>query len=138
MTLFFALTLELQRVGTLTKPRLIILVISGMLACLLRNNMIYAMLVWVALLMLFGKGVAASRNQYNVYVMELDQDMREISVDVRRFCYKKDYSFSVCPMPDGSVSLFSNGSGDEQQEGVPVMVPFEALQQTDRNGIELR
>ena len=43
--------------GTLTKPRLIILVISGMLACLLRNNMIYAMLVWVALLMLFGKGV---------------------------------------------------------------------------------
>ena len=89
-------------------------------------------------LMLFGKGVAASRNQYNVYVMELDQDMREISVDVRRFCYKKDYSFSVCPMPDGSVSLFSNGSGDEQQEGVPVMVPFEVLQQTDRNGIELR
>lgn len=83
--------------------------------------------------MLFGKGVAASRNQYNVYVMELDQDMREISVDVRRFCYKKDYSFSVCPMPDGSVSLFSNGSGDEQQEGVPVMVPFEALQQADRN-----
>ena len=57
LTLFFALTLELQRVGTLTKPRLIILVISGMLACLLRNNMIYAMLVWVALLMLFGKGV---------------------------------------------------------------------------------
>ena len=89
-------------------------------------------------LMLFGKGVAASRNQYNVFVMELDQDMREISVDVRRFCYKKDYSFSVCPMPDGSVSLFSNGSGDEQQEGVPVMVPFEVLQQTDRNGIELR
>lgn len=89
-------------------------------------------------LMLFGKGVAASRNQYNVFVMELDQDMREISVDVRRFCYKKDYSFSVCPMPDGSVSLFSNGSGDEQQEGMPVMVPFEALQQTDRNRIELR
>lgn len=57
LTLFFALTLELQRVGTLTKPRLIILVISGMLVCLLRNNMIYAMLVWVALLMLFGKGV---------------------------------------------------------------------------------
>ena len=88
--------------------------------------------------MIFGHGVAVSRDQYNVFVMELDQDMREISVDVRRFCYKKDYSFSVCPMPDGSVSLFSNGSGDEQQEGVPVMVPFEALQQTDRNGIELR
>ena len=59
LTLFFALTLELQRVGTLTKPRLIILVISGMLACLLRNNMIYAMLVWVALLMLLEKASAA-------------------------------------------------------------------------------
>ena len=70
--------------------------------------------------------------------MELDQDMREISVDVRRFCYKKDYSFSVCPMPDGSVSIFSNGSGDEQEDDAPVMVPFEALQQTNRNGIELR
>ena len=28
-----------------------------MMACLLRNNMIYAMLVWVALLLVFGRGM---------------------------------------------------------------------------------
>ena len=57
LTVFFALTLEFQRAETLTRPRLLALIVSGALACLLRNNMIYAMLVWAALLLIFGKGV---------------------------------------------------------------------------------
>ena len=57
LTVFFALTLEYLRTGGLTKPRLALMVVGGAMACLLRNNMIYAMLVWVALLLLFGKGL---------------------------------------------------------------------------------
>ena len=57
LTVFFALTLEYLRTGGLTKPRLALMVVGGAMACLLRNNMIYAMLVWVALLLVFGRGV---------------------------------------------------------------------------------
>ena len=91
-------------------------------------------------LMIFGHGVAVSRDQYNVFVMELDQDMREVSTDVRRFYYHGDYGFSVCPMPDGRFMVFSNGTDIRPQEpsGEPVLVPFDVLEKTDRNGLTLR
>ena len=91
-------------------------------------------------LMIFGHGVAVSRDQYNVFVMELDQDMQEVSTDVRRFYYHGDYGFSVCPMPDGRFTVFSNGTDIRPQEssGEPVLVPFDVLEKTDRNGLTLR
>lgn len=55
--LFAAYMLEFIHFGGLPRGRAAMAVFAGMMACLLRNNMIYAMLVWVALLMLFGKGV---------------------------------------------------------------------------------
>ena len=90
--------------------------------------------------MIFGHGVAVSRDQYNVFVMELDQDMREVSTDVRRFYYHGDYGFSDCPMPDGRFMVFSNGTDIHPQEssGEPVLVPFDVLEKTDRNGLTLR
>lgn len=57
LTLFFALNLEAIRTKALTKPRLAALIASGALACLLRNNMIYAMVVWALLLLAFGRGI---------------------------------------------------------------------------------
>jgi len=91
-------------------------------------------------LMIFGHGVAVSRDQYNVFVMELDQNMREVSTDVRRFYYHGDYGFSVCPMSDGRFMVFSNGTDIRPQEpsGEPVLVPFDVLERTDRNGLTLR
>ena len=55
--------------------------------------------------MIFGHGVAVSRDQYNVFVMEL-----------------------------------SNGTDIRPQEpsGEPVLVPFDVLEKTDRNGLTLR
>ena len=69
-------------------------------------------------LMIFGHGVAVSRDQYNVFVMELDQNMQEVSTDVRRFYYHGDYGFSVCPMSDGRFMVFSNGTDIRPQETV--------------------
>ena len=91
-------------------------------------------------LMIFGHGVAVSRDQYNVFIMELDQNMQEVSTDVRRFYYHGDYGFSVCPMPDGRFMVFSNGTDIHPQEssGEPVLVPFDVLEKTDRNGLTLR
>lgn len=50
--LFMALSFEDIAHGRLTRPRRIVCVFSGVLACLLRNNMIYAMAVWLVLLLL--------------------------------------------------------------------------------------
>ncbi len=50
--LFVALCAERMACGRLSRRRAVLHVASGALACLLRNNMIYAMLVWAALLAL--------------------------------------------------------------------------------------
>lgn len=54
---FFALLLaycvEYAEAGRLCRLHSFLLVLSGALACLLRNNMIYAMAAWLALLLLF-------------------------------------------------------------------------------------
>ncbi|MFR8978167.1 MAG: DUF6020 family protein, partial [Christensenellales bacterium] len=57
LAVFVAYTLEYVQVGGLCARRMAMCVFAGMMACLLRNNMIYAMLVWVALLLVFGRGV---------------------------------------------------------------------------------
>lgn len=57
LPVFVAYTLEYVQAGGLCARRMAMCVFAGMMACLLRNNMIYAMLVWVALLLVFGRGV---------------------------------------------------------------------------------
>lgn len=54
LALFFALCVEELACG-LTRRRHVLQVICGMLACLLRNNMIYAMIAWAVLLLLKSK-----------------------------------------------------------------------------------
>ena len=54
LTLFFALTLEELKAKRASFPRIGGEILCGALACLLRNNMIYAMLVW-GMLLLFVK-----------------------------------------------------------------------------------
>ena len=51
LTVFLALSFE-EISGGLTYRRLVLMLVSGVLACLLRNNMVYAMVVWAALLLL--------------------------------------------------------------------------------------
>ena len=53
--LFAAYMLELVHAGGLTRGRAVMAVFAGLMACLLRNNMIYAMAAWVALLLFFGR-----------------------------------------------------------------------------------
>ena len=57
LAVFVAYTLEYVQAGGLCARRMAMCVFAGMMACLLRNNMIYAMLVWVALLLVLGRGV---------------------------------------------------------------------------------
>lgn len=57
LAVFVAYTLEYVQAGGLCARRMAMCVFAGMMACLLRNNMIYAMLVWVALLLVFGRGM---------------------------------------------------------------------------------
>ncbi|MBQ2835041.1 MAG: hypothetical protein IJE71_10605, partial [Clostridia bacterium] len=51
--LFLAYCVEYAAAGGLSPLHRVLLVLSGALACLLRNNMIYAMAAWLALLLLF-------------------------------------------------------------------------------------
>lgn len=53
--LFFALCFEQALHGGLTAKRQALCLLSGTLACLLRNNMIYALAVWVVYLLLYGR-----------------------------------------------------------------------------------
>ena len=53
--LFFALCFEETILGRLTGARRVVRLAAGMLACLLRNNMIYALVVWTLVLLICGK-----------------------------------------------------------------------------------
>ncbi|MBR4039099.1 MAG: hypothetical protein IKJ11_03255 [Clostridia bacterium] len=53
--LFFALCFEETNLGCLSKGRRALRLAAGTLACLLRNNMIYALVVWAALLLVCGR-----------------------------------------------------------------------------------
>jgi len=53
--LYFALCFEDVFCGELTVRRRMLCIAAGTLACLMRNNMIYAFGVWVVLLLIFGK-----------------------------------------------------------------------------------
>lgn len=54
--LFFALCLEEVLAPGMSGPRRALRLAAGVLACLLRNNMVYALAVWSACLLLFGRG----------------------------------------------------------------------------------
>lgn len=53
--LFFALCMEEMTTGALAAPRRVLRLAAGVLACLLRNNMIYALAVWMVLALLGGR-----------------------------------------------------------------------------------
>ncbi|MGN0774865.1 MAG: DUF6020 family protein [Candidatus Ventricola sp.] len=53
--LFFALCFEEALTGGLSAPRRALRLAAGVLACLLRNNMVYALAVWSACVLLFGR-----------------------------------------------------------------------------------
>ena len=99
-------------------------------------------------LVIFGRGVARSRNEYNAFIMVLDDNMKEISLDVRRFCYYQGDYFSVMNLPNGSFAVYANGTYEDDVDrepneqmppsGNPVIVPFEVLPEADRNGIKIK
>lgn len=99
-------------------------------------------------LQLYGRGVSRSREEYNAFVMTLDETMRESALQVCTFNYHRDTEFSVMPLPEGGFAVFSNGTywDDAEREpgekmpasGMPVVVPMEVLQETNRHGITLK
>ncbi len=99
-------------------------------------------------LQLYGRGVARSREAYTAFVMTLDEAMRESALQVGTFNYHRDTEFGVMPLPKGGFAVFSNGTywDDAEREpgetrpasGLPVVVPLEALQETDRHRITLK
>ena len=53
--LFFALCFEETSLGSLSNSRRLLRLLAGVLACLLRNNMIYALAVWAIILLACGR-----------------------------------------------------------------------------------
>ncbi|MDO5436310.1 MAG: hypothetical protein Q4G19_08065, partial [Clostridia bacterium] len=67
---------------------------------------------------LYGKAVANSRKVYKAFVMELDENMNEISVDVRTFDHYNDYDFTIYPLQEGGCVLFSRGRDNEGDDRI--------------------
>lgn len=57
--LFLAYSLEQVCLGRLSRKHAVLHILCGALACLMRNNMIYAMAVWLVLLLVFRRRVRA-------------------------------------------------------------------------------
>lgn len=91
-------------------------------------------------LMLYGKAVANSRKIYTVFRMELDGNMNQASLDVRRIDYYDDYSPAVEMQKDGT--LFVHCTGGEEADrlmNVPtVLIPFDVLPVAETHGLQLK
>ena len=90
--------------------------------------------------MLYGKAVANSKKIYNVFRMDLDENMNQVSLDVRQIDYYDDYSPSVQMQKDGT--LFVHCVGGEEADrlmNVPtVLIPFDVLPVAETHGLQLK
>ena len=91
-------------------------------------------------LMLYGKAVANSKKIYNVFRMDLDENMNQVSLDVRQIDYYDDYSPSVQMQKDGT--LFVHCVGGEEADrlmNVPtVLIPYDVLPVAETHGLQLK
>lgn len=90
---------------------------------------------------LTGTAMANSRKVYRVYRMEVDDQGRTVSMDVRESNYHNSIDYYVHVSPDtGSIWVLFNQFNDyaNRYEYPAVLVPFDALPKADNPGIELR
>jgi hypothetical protein len=84
---------------------------------------------------LYGRAVANSRSVYTVFRIELDSQMNQQSISVRSFDFHQDYNFSVVVKPNGEAFVYSRTFDESYVQ--PVLVPFEALTETESHGLRL-
>ena len=90
------------------------------------------------LMTVYGKAVAASMGIFTVFRMELDENLRLISLDERELDYYGDYSPSVQMRKDGALFVHCSGTGDSDPSVPAVLIPFDALPVCDGHGIRIR
>jgi len=84
---------------------------------------------------LYGRAVANSRGVYTVFRMELDSQMNQQSISARSFDFHQDYNFSVVVVPGGEAYVYCRTYDESYVQ--PVLVPFDALPETDEHGLRL-
>ena len=86
-------------------------------------------------LTLFGSAVADSRRIYTVFRMELDDELKQVSLDVRELDYYREYNPVV--IMSGGGSLFVHCNGTAPAVGT-ALIPFDELPPCDAHGIGIR
>ena len=88
---------------------------------------------------LTGTAMANSRKVYRVYRMEVDDQGRTVSMDVRESNYHNSIYYSVYVFPDtGNTLVLFDDSTTYPDDYPAALVPFDALPKADNPGIELR
>lgn len=83
----------------------------------------------------YGRAVANSRKVYTVFRMELDSQLNQQSISVRNFDFHQDYNFSVIAVPGGEAFVYCRTYDESYVQ--PVLVPFDALPESDGHGLRL-
>ena len=83
----------------------------------------------------YGRAVANSRQVYTVFRMELDSRMNQQSISIRDVDFYQDYNFSVITAPNGDAYVYCRTYDETYVQ--PVLIPFDALPETDGHGLRL-
>lgn len=83
----------------------------------------------------YGSAVANSRGVYTVFRMELDNQMNQQSISVRDFDFHQEYNFSVVTVPEKEAYVYCRAYDESYVQ--PVLVPFDALPETDEHGLRI-
>ena len=83
----------------------------------------------------YGRAVANSRQVYTVFCMELDSQMNQQSISVRGVDFYLDYNFSVITAPNGDAYVYCRTY--EETYVQPVLIPVDALPESDEHGLRL-
>ena len=84
----------------------------------------------------YGRAVANSRGVYTVFRMELDSRMNQQSISVRSVDFYQDYNFSVITTPGGDAYVYCRTYDETYVQ--PVLIPLDALPETEGHGLRLR
>lgn len=84
---------------------------------------------------LYGRAVANSRGVYTVFRIELDNQMNQQSISVKSFEFHQEYNFSVVTASENEAYVYCRTYDESFVQ--PVLVPFNALPETDGHGLRV-
>ncbi|MBR6705681.1 MAG: hypothetical protein IKI84_03245 [Clostridia bacterium] len=90
------------------------------------------------LMTVYGSAVSNARGIYTVFRMQLDGDLKQVSLDVREADYFEDYSPSVLMRGDGELFVHCRGIEGVDPSTPAVLIPFDALPECGAHGIRIR